>query len=112
VTTGSATDISTSAATLNGEVNPNNGSTSYYFQYGPTTDYEFETDEIFDLNIPESVSENIEKLDLDTTYNYRLVATNAGGTSEGANRTFTTPEKNTPKAGGEGCFIDTAINGN
>jgi hypothetical protein len=113
VTTGSATDISTSAATLEGQVNPNNGSTTYYFEYGLTTSYGSETDEIPDLtgNIAIDVSEDIENLDLNTTYHYRLVAYNSGGTSEGANRSFTTPEKNTPKAGGEGCFIDTAING-
>jgi hypothetical protein len=114
VTTGSATDISTSAATLEGQVNPNNGSTTYYFEYGLTTSYGSETDEIPDLtgNIAIDVFEDIEDLAINTTYHYRLVAYNAGGTSEGANRSFTTPEKNTPKAGGEGCFIDTAINGN
>ena len=114
VITDSASDISTSAATLNGSVTPNNSSTSYYFEYGTDTGYGKETDEIFDLtgNTPIAVSEDIEDLDLNTTYFYQLVATNTEGTSKGDNRSFTTPEKNTPKAGGEGCFIDTAINGN
>jgi hypothetical protein len=111
VITESASNISTSAATLNGTVDPNNGSTTYYFEYGLTTSYGSETPEIPDLtgNIAVDVFEDIDDLELNTTYNYRLVASNAGGTSAGANRSFTTPEKNTPKAGGKGCFISTAI---
>jgi hypothetical protein len=114
VTTDSASDISTSAATLNGSVIPNNSSTSYYFEYGTNTDFGKETGEVFNLtgSTPIAVSEDIEDLDLSTTYYYRLVATNTEGTNVGERRSFTTPEKNTPKAGGEGCFIDTAINGN
>jgi hypothetical protein len=114
VITESASNISTSAATLNGTVDPNNGSTNYFFEYGLTISYGSETDEFFDLtgSGPIDVSQDIEDLTLNTTYNYRLVASNADGTSTGANRSFTTPEKNTPKAGGEGCFIATAINGN
>src|ERR1019366_2684926 len=39
VTTGAATSVTSSTATLNGRVNPNGYTTTYYFEYGTTTSY-------------------------------------------------------------------------
>ena len=38
-TTGPATGISQTSATLTGTVDPNNEATTYYFEYGTTTSY-------------------------------------------------------------------------
>ncbi|MBF0227682.1 MAG: C10 family peptidase [Desulfobacterales bacterium] len=90
--TGSATSISFKTATLNGTVNPNGNSTTYYFQYGTTTNYG-STTTISNAgsgigNI--SVSMDLTELTLNTTYHFRLVAENSEGISYGSNKIFTT----------------------
>jgi hypothetical protein len=94
VTTGSASNITDTSATLNGTVNPNGASTSYHFEYGPDTNY--------GTNVPVpdgsagsgttavAESANIAGLSASTLYHFRLVATNSGGTTVGADNTFTT----------------------
>jgi hypothetical protein len=44
VTTGVATLITTDSAKLNGTVNPNSASTTWYFEYGLTVSYGLKTD--------------------------------------------------------------------
>jgi hypothetical protein len=86
VETGSATKAGETTATLNGVVNPNGAVTGYYFEYGPTTSYGSKTAE-GDAGLGESnlkVSSVISGLKSNTTYHYRLVATNINGTTEGA----------------------------
>jgi hypothetical protein len=91
VTTGPATSVDSISATLNGTVNPNGSSTTYYFEYGLTPSYGSQTPET-DVgsgidNV--DVSEAITVLDPIATYHYRLVATNALGTSYGEDMIFT-----------------------
>lgn len=91
-TTGSATAIGSSGATLNGTTNPAGQATTYYFEYGPTANYGFETSAQGGGSgtTGEPVNANVTGLSLNTTYHYRLVAVNLGGTALGADKTFTT----------------------
>jgi hypothetical protein len=91
-TTGSASGISESSATLTGTVNPNGQSTTYYFQYGPTTSYGTQTSPagVGSGSTPVSVHTEIFGLSPNTTYHYQLVAKSSAGTTYGADQTLTT----------------------
>jgi hypothetical protein len=81
--TGPATAVSSTGATLNGTVNPNSNATTYHFDFGPTGAY--------GTRVPASdagvgsdaadhvVSAAIGGLAPNTTYHYRVVATDAAG---------------------------------
>jgi len=92
-TTSAPADVGQSSATLSGTVNPNGQSTTYYFQYGATTSYGTQTSPagIGSGSTPVAVHQAIYGLSPNTTYHYQLVATNAAGTTDGADETFTTP---------------------
>jgi phosphodiesterase/alkaline phosphatase D-like protein len=92
VSTGSATSISTTSATLTGAVDPQGQSTSYYFQYGTTTSYGSQSSlsSAGAGTAKTGASAAVGGLSPATTYHYRLVATNATGPSFGADRAFTT----------------------
>jgi hypothetical protein len=97
VSTGSATDITTTAATLNGIVNPKNLQAVIAFEYGLTGTYGSQvTADQSPINGPSSqqVSASITGLLPATTYHYRVMATNSNGTSFGSDRTFTTVQDN------------------
>ncbi|UCE97911.1 MAG: lamin tail domain-containing protein [Dehalococcoidia bacterium] len=92
-TTGAATEVGTSSATLNGTVNANGYSTTVTFEYGLTTAYGTTMTAIPSLvtgSTYTAVSASILSLTPNTTYHYRVVATNAGGTVYGADMTFNT----------------------
>jgi len=93
-TTNAATNITATAATLNGTVNPNGATvSSCQFQWGTTTNYGNTTacaQTVGSGTSGVSVSASLTALTQDTTYHYRIVATNAGGTSDGTDRTFAT----------------------
>jgi hypothetical protein len=104
VTTGSATNVGESSATVNGTVNPNGNATTYYFRFGTTTGYGLQTS-------PSSagsgagvvgVNATISGLAEHTTYHYQLVAQNAGGTSYGADKALTTTSSQAIVLGHEG----------
>jgi hypothetical protein len=93
VTTQAATAITIQGATLHGTVNPRSLATTYVFQWGPTTAYGAQT-------APASLAAGgagvrvagaAVSLVPATTYHFRLVATNATGTSASADRTLRTP---------------------
>jgi phosphodiesterase/alkaline phosphatase D-like protein len=91
VSTNSATNVTSSSATLNGTVNPNGRTTSVHFEYGLTTSYGFSTaTHNYNGTTTQNVSANITGLSPNTTYHFRLVATNGGGTRYGGDRTFRT----------------------
>ncbi len=93
VTTGLATNVSTTSATLNGAVNPNNLSTAIKFQYGATTSYGNEitaTPSEAAGSSTISVSANLTGLATGAAFNYRIIATNSAGTTTGTNQTFFT----------------------
>jgi hypothetical protein len=83
--------VAASSATLNGLLDPHGLSTSIYFQYGTTTSYgrtaavQSQTGNTF-----RNIAANIGGLASNTTYHFRIVATNSVGTRYGSDRTFTT----------------------
>jgi multidrug efflux pump subunit AcrA (membrane-fusion protein) len=92
VNTGAATALMTTSTSLNGTVNPNGVSTSYYFEYGTSTSYGSNTNTVSvgsgKSNI--NVSSSVGGLSPATTYIYRLVASNSLGTSYSSPQYFTT----------------------
>lgn len=91
-TTGSATGISSTGATVEGTVNPEGQPTTYFFNYGLTSSYGAKTAEVSAGNgtTGKGVSAPLAELLPNTTYHYQLVAHSAGGTTPGADQTFTT----------------------
>ena len=93
-TTEAATSVGVSGATVNGTVNPEGQETTYRFEYGETTSYGTR------VPVPDSsagsgasnvkVSKAITGLSSNTTYHFRLVATNGSGATYGADQRFTT----------------------
>lgn len=98
VVTGNATAITPTTATVNGTVNPEGQSTTYYFEYGTTTSYGSRTSmaSAGSGTADVKVSTSIEPLTPNTTYHYRVVATNASGTTLGADVSFKTPKPPVP----------------
>ena len=91
VTTKPATNVATSAATLNGLLDPHGLTTRVYFQYGTTTNYGHHTAVQSQTgNTFRNIAANIVGLARNTTYHFRIVATNSVGTRHGNDRTFTT----------------------
>jgi streptogramin lyase len=83
-------NVGLSKATLNGVVNPNGASTTYYFEYGTTTSYGM-GEEVGSLSTgtsPVEVSAPITGLTWNTTYHYRIRAVNSKGSTYGADHTF------------------------
>lgn len=92
VTTGTASSIDSSSATLSGLVNPQGRSTSYQFQFG--------TNPYLGVSTPPAgvgsgtgqvaVHQSLTGLAAGTTYYYRLLASSSGGISYGAENMFKT----------------------
>jgi plastocyanin len=92
VTTNPATGVTASAATLHGELDPHGLTTTVHFQYGTTTSYGHTTAmQTQTGNTYRNIAANISALAGDTTYHFRIDATNSAGTRAGSDRTFTTP---------------------
>jgi hypothetical protein len=99
VTTGIASDITTSAATLNGIVNPHNDQTMWHFEYRKGTGVWLKTVNAganveYDWNIKAQIFQ----LDPNSTYTYKLTATNGAGTVTGEEKTFKTNATALPTA--------------
>jgi N-acetylneuraminic acid mutarotase len=91
VITNPATLIASFAARLNGTVDPHGLTTTVYFQYGTTTGYGLTTAiQSKTGNTYQNVAAHISGLTANTTYHFRIVATNSAGTRYGSDRTFTT----------------------
>jgi plastocyanin len=91
VITNAASNVTTSSATLNGSLDPHGLTTTVFFQYGTTTNYGSATAmQTHTGNTYRNITANISGLTTHTTYHFRMVATNAGGTRMGGDRTFTT----------------------
>jgi hypothetical protein len=92
VTTGSATNVTSSSATLNGSLDPHGLTTTVNFQYGTTTSYGHTTAMQSQTgNTYRNIAASISALTTHTTYHFRITATNSAGTTHGSDRTFTTP---------------------
>jgi len=94
-TTESATSVGTTEATLKGTVNPHGAATTYHFEYGTTTAYgtsvPVPSESVGSGTENVSVSKTITGLQAETTYDFRVVASNSEGTTNGSNSSFTTP---------------------
>ncbi len=91
-TTLSSSNITTTAAQVSGSVNPNGFSTNYHFDYGPTVGYGSSTTATSagSGTTGSAVNAHLTGLTPGTTYHYRLVAVNSGGTAYGGDSTFAT----------------------
>ena len=94
VATGQAVSVAQSTATLGGSLDPQGADTSYWFEYGTNADYSTSAPasavDAGSGNGFQSVTQGISGLTPGVTYHFRLVTNNAGGTSYGADQTFTT----------------------
>lgn len=91
VTTGAASAISASGATLNGTARAGNRTTTVTFNYGTTTGYGTTvTYGTITGNSVVSIADDITGLACNTTYHFRISATNSDGTRNGSDATFTT----------------------
>ena len=93
VTTGRATQVTTTGAKLNGSVNPNGAATTYVFQFGTTRLYDHRTGTLSLAKGSKSKHVAVvinSGLAPATTYHYRLVAHNPKGFTFGKDRTFKT----------------------
>ena len=91
VTTNAASGITTNSATLNGSVNANSYSTTVSFDWGLTIAYGSNiaaTPSPVTGNTPTAVSANLTGLVNNTTYHYRCIGVNLGGTTYGTDMTF------------------------
>ena len=97
-TTGPATSVTRSSATLTGTVDPNGAVTTYHFEYGTSKAYGLRTPEAGagSGDDPAAAQAAISNLTAQTTYHYRLVATSAEGVANGADRTFRTADAPKP----------------
>jgi hypothetical protein len=82
-TTEPATNVERTSATLNGRVDPNDVATRYHFEWGPSAALGQSTPEgdAGDGSDPVPVEAALAGLSPDTTYYYKLVATNMNGTT-------------------------------
>jgi hypothetical protein len=90
--TGPATSVSYSSATLTGTVNAHGQATDYVFEYGTTGRYGAQTPlaPAGSAGGPVKVSQSVTGLAPLTTYHYRILATGPAGPVAGAERTFKT----------------------
>jgi hypothetical protein len=92
-TTRTAASVAGTSATLRGTVNPNGQATTYMFDWGTSTGYGQQTSPTSagSGTSSKSAAANLTGLSPGTTYHFRITATNASGTSVGADQAFTTP---------------------
>lgn len=95
VTTDAATSVNYLTATLNGTINPNGCLTTYEIKWGLTQDYGSGVAGFGSVG-PEGGAKSVQavvSVKPSTTYHYRVYASNFYGTSEGSDKSFTTPPK-------------------
>jgi hypothetical protein len=92
--TSAATLLAPDAATVNGSLNPSGLVTTWYFQFGKTGRYGSRTpaQDAGSGTKSVKVSSGLTGLTPNTTYHFRLTATNSAGSTSSADRTFKTPQ--------------------
>ena len=90
--TGPVTATASTTATVTGTVNPNGQATTWYFEYGKTASYgtKSATTNAGAGTSDVAATASLTSLAANTTYHYRLVATNASGTSRGTDGVLAT----------------------
>ncbi|HEY6760579.1 MAG TPA: hypothetical protein VI318_13865 [Baekduia sp.] len=105
VKAGPTTDVTTSSAQLNGTINAFGLPSTYHFEYGTSTSYGQQAPAsdaaAGSATTPRSTSRQITGLQPNTTYHFRLVATNSVGTAAAPDGTFTTDASAQPMRGYE-----------
>jgi hypothetical protein len=91
-TTGTATSIGKTSATVNGTINPNGEATTWAFQYGLTTSYGLQaTGGVLPASsTPQPVTSVLQGIAPGTLFHYRLVAFHGATPSYGADQVFFT----------------------
>ena len=91
-TTGPATAVGSTSATVGGSVDPHGQSTTWWVEYGTSSSYGSKTaaTNAGAGTTATSVSAGLTGLKAGTTYHYRVVASNAAGTSRGGDAVLTT----------------------
>jgi hypothetical protein len=92
VSTGTASPVASTTATITGTVDPLGQGSTYQFQLGLDTNYGFTqvVQSAGSGTAPQTVTLNLVGLHPGTTYHYRLTGGNSAGTSVGNDRTFIT----------------------
>jgi hypothetical protein len=100
VSAGYASFVNSSSANLSATVNPNGKATTFVVQYGPTTAYgaQTSTGSAGAGTRSTGVHATLTGLSAATVYHYRLVATNADGTSVSSGASFETTGEGTNPA--------------
>lgn len=95
-------DLQPTSAELTGSVNPRLGSTTYRFEWGPTTAYGHSIPvpdgDAGSGDAPVAVSARLEGLTAGITYHFRLAATNQYGSTASLDQTFGFYPPNCPNA--------------
>jgi hypothetical protein len=93
----SVSAVTTKAALLEAEINPEGEATTYHFEYGtadcasnPCTSTPVPNGNVGSASAAVRVSKEIAGLSPGTTYHFRVIAVNGSGPSESLDRTFTT----------------------
>jgi hypothetical protein len=105
--TARATAVDSTSAKLNATINPHGEATTYYFEYGTTTAYGNRYPASTSASAgagttDRAVSLTLAGLSTVTSYHYRVIATNAKGTIQGTDQSFTTKASPDNK-GPDGC---------
>ncbi|HWX09271.1 MAG TPA: hypothetical protein VNY33_04775 [Gaiellaceae bacterium] len=110
VTTKAAASVTDSTATLNGSVNPNGQATTVYFEYGTSTSYGTKTPAASAGagTAAKNMAAAVNALTGGATYHFRIVATNAAGTTTGTDMTFTTTGRPVPQTGTAANLTETS----
>jgi len=85
-----ASNVTTNSATLSASLKSNGSSTTYYFQYGLTTNYTAFSQTNTLASGDNSVAASITNLSPGAVYHFTMVAINGAGTSVSSDSTFTT----------------------
>jgi phosphodiesterase/alkaline phosphatase D-like protein len=99
VATGPASQVGKNSATLTAVIAPNNQTTTWYFEYGPSTSYGTQTvpAAVPGATTPVTVSATIQGLEARTIFHYRIVALHGNTAPQaGADGTFMTLPRQRP----------------
>ena len=97
-----ASAITPNGATLNASINPNGAATSYYFRYGPTTNYGSysPTNTLPASSDPAAANSTLSGLFSGALYHFQILASNNSGNGAGIDQLFATASITYPDLSG------------